>query len=87
LDQQVKKYPTLFAKTDERLTYTTNVKAEIRTNTDTPVFSKFYQYPIPLRDEKNKQVKELLDDGVIRPSRSPYNSPVWVVPKKSRRIR
>lgn len=24
----------------------------------------------------------MLDDGIIRPSRSPYNSPIWVVAKK-----
>lgn len=35
-----------------------------------------------LKNEIEKQVKALLDDGIIRPSRSPYNSPVWIVPKK-----
>ncbi|KAH8418173.1 hypothetical protein KR222_007129, partial [Zaprionus bogoriensis] len=78
----LKKYPKLFAEINEKLTYITNVKAEIRTNTDTPVYSKFYQYPMSLKDEVNKQIKELLDNSIIRPSRSPYNSPVWIVPKK-----
>lgn len=35
-----------------------------------------------LKDEVNKQISELLANGIIRPSRSPYNSPVWIVPKK-----
>lgn len=35
-----------------------------------------------LKDEVNKQISELLANGIVRPSRSPYNSPVWIVPKK-----
>jgi len=30
----------------------------------------------------NAEVKQLLANGVIRPSRSPYNSPTWLVDKK-----
>jgi len=30
----------------------------------------------------DRQIEELLRDGIIKPSKSPYNSPVWVVPKK-----
>lgn len=82
LSQLVKKYPNLFAEPNEKLTYITRVKAEIRINTDTPVYSKFYPFPFALKDEVNKQINELLENEIIRPSRSPYNSPVWIVPKK-----
>lgn len=60
----------------------TAVRAEIRTSTDNPMYSKTYPYPANMRDEVDRQVKELLDGGIIRPSNSPYNSPVWIVPKK-----
>lgn len=30
----------------------------------------------------NSEVKKLLKDGIIKPSRSPFNSPTWVVDKK-----
>jgi len=83
LKELLHRYPNLFAEPNQKLTYTTNVKAEIRTSSDSPVYSKFYQYPMSLKDEVNKQVTELLNDGIIRPSRSPYNSPVWIVPKKA----
>lgn len=83
LSELLKSFPDLFADPNQKLTYTTNVKATIRTSSDTPVYSKFYQYPMTLKDEVNKQIKELLEDGIIRPSRSPYNSPVWIVPKKA----
>lgn len=82
LENLLKNFPNLFTKPDEKLTYTTNVTAEIITNNETPVCSKFYQYPMSLKYEVNKQVSELLANGIKRPSRSPYNSSVWIVPKK-----
>jgi len=35
-----------------------------------------------MRGEVDRQIYELLRDGIIKPSKSPYNSPVWVVTKK-----
>lgn len=72
----------LFLEPNEKLTYTTRVKAEINTNTDSPIYCKSYPYPVALKDEIEKQIKQLLNDEIIRPSRSPYNAPVWIVPKK-----
>ena len=79
----VNTYPNLFSEPDERLTYTTKVMGQIRTQTDSPVYSKFYPYPAMMKSGIESQVKKLLNGGIIRPSRSPYNSPIWVVPKKS----
>lgn len=78
----VKKFPKLFLEADGKLTYITNVKGEIRTSTETPVFSKYYPYPMALKNEVEKQIDQLLEDGIIRKSRSPYNSPIWIVSKK-----
>lgn len=79
----VNKFPKLFTEPDEKLTYTTKVFGEIRTSSDEPVYSKSYPYPNSLKNEVENQVRQMLNDGIIRPSRSPYNSPVWVVEKKS----
>lgn len=35
-----------------------------------------------MRAEVEKQTGQLLQDGIIRPSKSPYNSPIWIVEKK-----
>lgn len=35
-----------------------------------------------MKGEIEDQIEELLQNGIIRPSKSPYNSPVWVVPRK-----
>nr|AAA28600.1 reverse transcriptase endonuclease [Drosophila virilis] len=70
-----------FSNRDEALPFNTAVIATIRTVDNEPVYSR---YPSLMGDSDfiNKDVKQLLDDGIIRPSRSPYNSPTWVVDKK-----
>lgn len=82
LKNVINAYPKLFSDPDGKLTFTTSVKAEIRTINSQPVYSKSYPYPRALKDEVEKQINQLLDDHIIRPSKSPYNSPVWIVPKK-----
>lgn len=61
----------LFSDPNEKLTYTTKIVASIRTNSNEPVYTKYYPYPMSLKGEPSR-----------RPSRSPYNSPIWIVPKK-----
>lgn len=75
-------YPSLFSEPDEKLTYSTVIKGEIRTINNDPVYSKTYPYPMALKPIVEKEIEKLLRDGIIRPSRSPYNAPVWVVAKK-----
>lgn len=82
LDKLLKEFQDLFQPPDEKLPFTTRVKAEIRTTDESAIYSKSYPYPQALKSEVNKQVQKLLNDGIIRASRSPYNSPVWIVPKK-----
>ena len=41
-----------------------------------------YRYPVTQKNEIEKIIKELLEAGVIRPSISPYSSPVVMVLKK-----
>lgn len=62
------------------MTYTTKV-VEVRTDANTPVYTRFYPYPASLKAEVERLVKSLLH-GIIRPSRSPYTSPVWGRTKK-----
>lgn len=48
-----------------------------------PVYIKNYRLPHVQKDEINKQVRKLLADDLIEMSRSNYNSPLILVPKKS----
>ena len=58
------------------------MRHKINTTDNHPVYTKQYRYPPIHKEEINKQIEALLDNGTISPSDSPYNSPLWIVPKK-----
>ncbi|KAL7287676.1 hypothetical protein TKK_0018073 [Trichogramma kaykai] len=70
-----------FLEGDE-LTATNIVEHKIPTIDDNPVNQKQYRLAFHLKNEVDKQVADLLQKGIIRHSRSSYNSALWVVPKK-----
>lgn len=47
-----------------------------------PINNKSYRPPEKHKEEIDRQVKEMLEKNVIEDSNSPYNSPIWMVPKK-----
>lgn len=66
-----------------KLSFTHEIKHNIITKDDIPIRSKIYRYPYIHKEEIQKQILDMLRNGIIAPSSSPYNSPVWVVPKKN----
>lgn len=76
-------YKEAFHKPDSKLSCSTVVECAINTSEDIPIHQKVYPYPAAYAAEVNKQIDKLLLDGIIRPSRSAWTSPVWIVPKKS----
>ena len=52
-----------------------------------PISKRPYKMPTKDLEEIKKQIKELLDKGYIRPSSSPWGSPVLLVEKKDGSLR
>ena len=83
LEKILNKNDEVFYAPDTKLTCTTKVECSINTSDDIPVHQRVYPYPAAYTEEVNKQINKLLTDGIIRPSRSAWTSPVWIVPKKT----
>jgi len=67
----------------ETLGATSVIKHGIVTTDQTPVHVKQYRFPPVHKSEIDNQTTSLLKDGIIEQSLSPYNSPIWIVPKKA----
>ena len=76
-----------FYQEGQKLDVASTVMHRIPAINDLPINVKQYKIPISLKDEVERQVQELLKYGIIKPSTSPYNSPLWIVPKKNGRFR
>lgn len=72
----------LFHLPGDRLTYSDTVTHKIETIDSIPINVRQYRFPPVHKEEIDRQIGELLDSEVIKPSTSPYNSPLWIVPKK-----
>lgn len=82
IEKICRKYSDIFHRPDTPLTFTNQVKHRIKTKDEIPVYTKSYRYPHVHKPEVEKQVASMLQQGIIRPSDSPWSSPIWVVPKK-----
>ena len=82
VDDIIQAHNDLFRLPGDKLEHTNIISHKIATTDEIPIHTKQYRFPPIHKDEINKQIKELLDNDVIKPSESPYNFPLWIVPKK-----
>lgn len=59
------------------------IEHTISTTDERPVQIRQFRYPEAHRKEIEQQTQELLSNEIIRPSTSPFNSQLWIVPKKT----
>lgn len=79
-------YNDVFYLPGDRLTATTAAEHTIPTPTidqTRGINTKPYRIPEIHREEVKKQTEQMLRDGIITPSTSPWNSPILVIPKKA----
>lgn len=75
-------YTDIYALPDDKMTTNNFYKQKLRMKNDTPVYVKNYRLLKTQKVEIEKQVQKLLDNELIEPTTSCYNSPLIVVPKK-----
>lgn len=76
-------YRDIFYIPGDKLTATNSIEHEIPLiQNSPPVNVRAYRIPHHQKDEVDRQVNKLLIDEIIRPSSSPFNAPIILVPKK-----
>jgi len=77
------RYSDVFGLETEPISTNNFYKQTLRLKDDEPIYIKNYRSPHSHVDEIQKQVGKLIEDKIVEPSVSEYNSPLLLVPKKS----
>ena len=81
------KYKHIFASNDSQITGTPVMAHKIVLNNTTSFRHKAYRFPIRKESNLTKKLYEMLESGLIRPSCSPFASPVVLVKKPDGTLR
>nr|CDS24962.1 KRAB A domain containing protein [Echinococcus granulosus] len=87
LRQLLLKYANIFSWQGARLGRTNIVKHKICTGEARSIWQPHRRIPPPLLEEVNRLVEEMLRDEVIKPSKSPWASPIALVKKNDGSLR
>ena len=82
LESLVEEFSDLFAMSSSELGRTSLVEHQINTGDHKPIKQLPRRVPHFLKEEVSHHMQEMLDNGVIVPSYSPWASPVVLVAKK-----
>ena len=77
----------IFAENEDDMGCTDVAEHEIILKDHVPVRSKYYNIPLALRPKAGKEIKRLMDLGIIEPSTSNYHSPSFVMTKADGSLR
>ncbi len=84
----MKRYRDVVALPGESLGATDKAEHHINLKPDTqPVYIPAYRLPHSQMEVVDEQIQDMLKQGVIQHSRSPWNSPLFLVPKKDGQFR
>lgn len=77
------RYAYIFGEPSEKLGCHSKIQHKIETGDHPPIKKNPYRLPHALRPVVEEQINDMLQKGIIRPSTSPWSSPVVIVSKKS----
>lgn len=80
-DKMFSDFAKAFSQDENDLGRTSTLSHKITLSDDSPVHKTYYRVPIRHREELEKTIQKQLSVGAIRPSKSPYASPVFFVDK------
>ena len=80
-------FADIFSVSKSDIGLTDMVTHEIDTGNEYPICTPYRRIPMALEDKVDDMVKEMEGKGIVRPSVSPWNAPLVVVPKKNGDIR
>lgn len=81
------KNDSLFSKGDGDIGQTSKVKHRIETGSALPIKQQPRRLPIHQREVAEKEISDMLSQGVIKPGCGPWASPIVLVRKKDGRVR
>ena len=83
----LKEFSDIFSISKSDIGLTGKIAHEIDTRNEKPICTPYRRIPLALEEKVDDMVNELQAKGIIRPSVSPWNAPLVVVPKKNGDIR
>ena len=83
LEKLCEKFNDIFSLNDDILTENNFYKQSIHLNDLSPTYIKNYRIPETQKNEMDRQIEKMLEEGIIQDSVSSYNNPILLVPKKS----
>ncbi len=79
------KYQEIFRTTGDHTQSCPLFTQAIELTDNIPVYTPQYPLPHAAREGIKECMKEFLEAGIIKPSKSPYNSPIWAVEKADKK--
>ena len=80
-NEMAREFEAVFYQEGEPLAATGRVRHRIELLDKGPVWVPARRYPEAQMGIIDQEIRQMLREGIIRPSVSPYSSPLWVVPK------
>ena len=82
IKSMVENFNDVFFLKGDKLTHTDIAIHEIETSTNIPINKRQYRFLESTKAQIDEQIEEMEKQGIIKPSRSPWNASVLCVPKK-----